>query len=437
MTSLSGTTIGGFLRTLRTSRRMTMAQTAEKAGLHRATLHRWEKDQAQPRLSELTALFSALEASESQKQSALRLMDAPRAIRKVWQEVRQIAEQTGMRAMPHGGDLLRAMRMRRGMSLEEASHHVGVTGGTLRRWEKMEVWPTHEQLHRLCFALQAHNQEIIALTVGRFSQRPHIEKTSLNAIYERFRQQEEAMEKSPSGYDPLYELTYLQMEADAWPLALQSAAGKQMLIELYAHHAQQLSTEERLTEAGSVAERALELMAGSLKMKQFWLYPVIVSARSAVFRTESPAPERGLEILRPWLKEERWLEMHGWMLADMAKYIGMRGDPEVSLILAEQACQVAERSGFDSERSNRKWDKARLLLNAGHPEDALILLEGREPDEGTVPVGINVALLRAEAYLATGDLSAAHVWLQRAQNDIETYHIDFQRHHAEELAARL
>ena len=52
----------------------------------------------------------------------------------------QIAAQAGVSAMMHGGDLLRTIRIRRGLSLEEAAHHVEVTGGTLRRWEKMEVW---------------------------------------------------------------------------------------------------------------------------------------------------------------------------------------------------------------------------------------------------------------------------------------------------------
>lgn len=415
---------------------MTIAQTAERAGLHRATLHRWEKDQAQPRLSELAALMSTLEASEAQKRSALRLIDAPRAARIVWQEVVQIAAQTGVSAMPHGGDLLRAMRMRRRLTLEAAARAVGVTDGTLRRWEKLEVWPSLEQLHRLCFALQAHDAEIIALTVGRFAQRPRLEKASLDAVRERFDHQK-VVERSLSGYDPLYELTYFQMEADAWPLALQSAAGKQMLIKVYAHHAQQLSTQERLAEAGGVAERALELMTGNLKVKHFWIYPVIVAARSAIFRGERPAPERGLERLRPWLAEAGWPDMQAWMLSDMAKYIGMRGKPEDSLILAEQACRVAEKSERDVELRNRKWDKAALLLKAGHPGEALTLLIDQEPQEAEVREGIEVALLRSEAYLETGDMVSARDWLQRALNAIDVYHIDYRRPRAESLAARL
>lgn len=415
---------------------MTMAQTAERAGLHRATLHRWEKGQAQPRLSELDALLSALEVSEPQRQSALSLMDAPRAARLVWREVRQIAAQMDISMMPHGGDLLRAMRMRRGLSLEEASRHVEVTGGTLRRWEKMEVWPSPGQLHRLCFALQAHEEEIVALTVGRFSHTPRSEKATLDALCERFHNQM-GVERSLSGHDPLYELTYFQMEADAWPLALQSAAGKQMLIEVYAHHTQQLCNHERLAEANGIAERAMELMTGSLQTKHFWLYPVLVSARANTFRGAGDAPQRGLEILRPWLAEARWPDMHAWMLASMAKYMGMQGDMEVALTLAEQAYQVAEKSGLDSERCHRKWDKAALLLKAGHPDKTLVLLAEREPYEAGVLDGIDVALLRAEAYLATGDLVFARNWLQCSLNDIDTYHIDYRRPRAEKLAARL
>jgi hypothetical protein len=49
-----------------------------------------------------------------------------------------------------------------------------------------------------------------------------------------------ALEHRP-GYYSLFELALLQLEADAWPLALRSAAGKQMLIEIYAYHAQRIA----------------------------------------------------------------------------------------------------------------------------------------------------------------------------------------------------
>ena len=162
-----------------------MAQAAQQAGIHRATLDRWEKGRAQPYLPELTALLSALDASEPQKRQALGLMDSPRAARQARSEIAQIAEQSGMGSLPNGGDLLCALRMRRGLSLEEAALRLQISGRTLRRWEKMEAWPSLGQLHRLCYALEAHEEEIVALTVGRFSQKPRLKKNSLEAMQER------------------------------------------------------------------------------------------------------------------------------------------------------------------------------------------------------------------------------------------------------------
>jgi transcriptional regulator with XRE-family HTH domain len=139
--------------------------------------------------------------------------------------------------------------MRRGLSLEEAASLVEVTARTLRRWEKLEVWPSVEQLHRLCFALQAHEEEVVSLTVGQFSQKPSVEKMSLEAIQERLKHLKR-LENQPSGY-PLFELDYLQLQRDAWPLAMCSAAGKQVLIAISAYYAQCLSFRERLSEAGT------------------------------------------------------------------------------------------------------------------------------------------------------------------------------------------
>ena len=255
------------MRTLRTGKRLTMEQAAQRAGIHRATLDRWEKGRAQPYLLELTSLLAALDASETQKRQALSLMNAPRAARQIRQETTQIAEQSGIGSLPHGGDLLRAMRMRRGLSLDETALQIQISGGTLRRWEKMEVWPSLEQLHRLCYALQAHEEEIVALTVGRFSQKPRIEKVSLDLLQERLAGIM-ALEHRQGNYS-LLELALLQLEADAWPLALRSASGKQLLIEIYSFHAQRLSMRERLTEANAVAERAMELMTSRLKPQRF------------------------------------------------------------------------------------------------------------------------------------------------------------------------
>jgi transcriptional regulator with XRE-family HTH domain len=413
-----------------------MEQTAQAAGIHRSTLHRWEKGEAQPRLTELTALLTVLDASMQQKRTALHLMDTPRAVRQLRQEVTQIAKQGGMAPLPHGGDLLHAMRMRQGLALDEVARCVQVTGGTLRRWEKMEVWPSLEQLHQLCYALDAQEEEIFALTVGQFTQRPQTQKVAIETLQERLRNIRRLEAQVPAGY-PLFELTYLQLEADAWPLALRSAAGKQMLISIYAFHAQSLSFRERLAEAGPVAGRALELMTDGLKLQRDWLYPVIVSARSIVYRGERPAPKQGLERLRAWLSEARWAEMQAWIWSDMAKYIGLSGEQETALTLVDQACRLMESGGDEVELRLRKWDKASLLLQAGRPGAALSIVVEKEALPGDPRESLDVSLLRAQTYLELGDLTTAHNWLQSALTTLETYHLEYKRPHAETLAVRM
>lgn len=394
-----------------------MVQAAKMAGIHRFTLNRWEKGDTQPHLPELNALLTALGADARQKQTALQLMEAPRAVRQIRSEIAQITELSGMPSLPHGGELLYALRMRRGLSLDEAARSVGVTGGTLRRWEKMEVWPSSEQLHRLCYFLKAQEGEIVALTLGRFSRMARLEKVSLDAIEERLQSLDDLFDDEGRAGRlwtdiPMLDMTYLHLEADAWPLALRSAAGKQQVIHIYGSHAQSLSCQERLVEAGQIAERALELIGNKLKPEKFWMYPVIVSARARGLGGERATPKRGLERLRPWASMTQWPDLQAWLLADMAKYLGMSGEPEAALTVAEQACRVAENAENPVELCFRKWDKASLLLQAGRPGEALTIVEERADIEDRPSERIDISLLRAEAYLGTGDRTQAHDWVQ-------------------------
>lgn len=230
-----------------------MEDAALRAGINRTTLYRWEKGQTQPRLAELEALLSALNVGAHHRRRALTLMDAPRAVRQIRSEVARIAERNRMTSMPHGGELLQTLRMRRLLPLEEAARRIEVTAATLSRWENMELWPTQEQLLRLCYALEAQEEEIAALSTRGFWEASERDRLSLEALEARL-QQLNNLESVPEGY-PLFELAYLRLQVDAWPAALKSDAGKQLLIRIYASHSHRLSCRERLAEGGVVAEK--------------------------------------------------------------------------------------------------------------------------------------------------------------------------------------
>src|ERR687883_310150 len=66
---------GRFLRQLRQAQGLTLEQAAQKAGIGRVTLNRWETDAQKPRLKELEALLTALAASLAQRRKALALVE--------------------------------------------------------------------------------------------------------------------------------------------------------------------------------------------------------------------------------------------------------------------------------------------------------------------------------------------------------------------------
>jgi transcriptional regulator with XRE-family HTH domain len=422
--------VGQFLRRLRKARGLTLQQASQAAGISLSALDRWETGVNQPRLSELEALLSALGVDAKQRRQALSLLDAPRARAQVLSEVLRVGEEMGLGPLPNGGDLLHAMRLRRGLPLEAVAARLGVTARTLRRWEKADIWPGMEQLHALCYLLGAQEEELVALTSGQFSQIPTTGATSLEQARARMRQLRDLDQILPRL--ALTELGYLSLEAELWPLAAGGVEGRRLLAEAYANHAQFLSSMDRFREAGQCAERALALIPEKARPEPFWLRAGIISALSAVHRGAQPAPKRGLEQLRHWLPLAGWPEFEAWALADMAEYLSLSGEAAIALTLSKQACQVAERSEDPIELRMRQKDRARLLLRIERPEEALPLLTIVER-ENPWPRA-DISLLRAEAHQSAGESSEALDWLERASLDIQAYDLAYLRPRASALA---
>ncbi|HZP84606.1 MAG TPA: helix-turn-helix transcriptional regulator [Chthonomonadaceae bacterium] len=249
--------IGAFLKELRTARQLSLNQLALRAGVSRRTLSYWEAGTYQPSLPELDAVCKALKATAEQWEDAVALIGAPRAVHRLRAapKVVQIAEEIG--PLPSGGDLLRAMRHRRRLYLEQAAEAIGVSPGTLSRWEHGKVLPSPERLEALLALLNAHPQERAALTDRSLFLRPPLRETTpsleeLRACCQPF--------LWPGYVHPnqaLLDLTYLTLAAQAWPMAAQGASGRLLLAEIYGNYAAYLAYTRRFQEAGRVADRAL------------------------------------------------------------------------------------------------------------------------------------------------------------------------------------
>jgi transcriptional regulator with XRE-family HTH domain len=398
-----------------------MEQTAQKSGIHRVTLHRWEKGQAQPRLPELNAMLEVLEASATQRMHAVALMDAPRAQALMRVQIASIAEQSGMASMPHGGDLLHAMRLRRGWSLEEIATRIGMSSWTLRRWEKAETWPSIEQLHRLCYALQAKEEELIALTCGQFSRLATTAKKTVQELEERVHQFKQSLNDPP--FD-LKDLELLTLRAEAWTWAARSRAGMRLLTDVYALNYCNLSYQDRTAEAVAIAEKYFDLMpkkTPDFRAELVWQMIWIGAAAERLYATKRTTPKQCIRELKLVLPFTRGTRNEPDALSQISEMLLLQGDHEEALQVAAEAYQSAARNMGDEGGA---WFRGKMgvqLIRVGRFAEGLPLLSTGSPGDWYRLV--ETSLWKVEAFLGLGETKDAEYWLAQAQSELTTYDI--------------
>src|SRR5689334_20442453 len=112
---------------------MSLGALSLKSGVHIATLSRWESGR-QPRWTEFEAVLDALVVPGSERTELFQWIDKVESLRR-------IQHPTGT-LPPLRGDLLRAMRHRKGFTQSEVARRLNITQGMLAKWEKSEDWPS-------------------------------------------------------------------------------------------------------------------------------------------------------------------------------------------------------------------------------------------------------------------------------------------------------
>src|SRR5689334_15149264 len=130
--------VGTLLWELRTARGWSLGQLAQRAGVSKAALSRWENGERLPRVPELEATLAALGADATQRALAFARIQAPRALR----QLREPSETGRLGPPPSMGDLLRAMRLRGGWTQTQIALRLGVGQNTVARWELGERQPS-------------------------------------------------------------------------------------------------------------------------------------------------------------------------------------------------------------------------------------------------------------------------------------------------------
>jgi transcriptional regulator with XRE-family HTH domain len=404
------------------------------AGISHSTLGTWEAGTHLPRLPELEAVLSALGATPAQRRRALALMDATRAARQLRLEL-ATPDADDLGRMPSGGDLLRALRLRRGYTQAAAAAKVGMRQSTLARWEEGETWPETAHLHALCQALGAQEEEVCALTCGFFSTRnaPYAACTTREKVEQGFWNYENRPYDGP--HRITFDLYLLALQAGAWTLALRDSSARPLYAQISARYALALADRDRFAEATAQAYRALELTAGE---REDWaMHAVFALARAQAYRKGVPTPLRSIRLLSDWLPQARSSVYRAWAQSEVSKYMALQGETDAALTQIRRACESARRSGNENEFRLRTLDAVQMLLGAKRAAQALALLP---EDEADYPLTrASERLLRAETLLALDARSEAHGWLRRATELIAAYRLWEWGHmaQADALAQRL
>ncbi len=456
-----------LLQSLRTGRGFSLSHTARAAQLDKSTLSRWEKGLRQPSITELEKVLSALEATPAQRTRILASVSAPRAV-EAFRNMSANGENSVM--PPVAGDLLRAMRHRCGKTLADAARAVGVAHSTLLRWERGEGSPSHDHLHRLCFTLGAHATEAAALMAGDGpwlaaewgddTETMHVPSgDAASDLARRLSDRLGHFAYHPGGTGALRDLGFLSLEATLWRLTHRSggtasATFRHLLTHTYARHAEYLAEQARWEESQQIARRSLETVrplfgvtGEKLRLKRTaWPVALIVLVRATIQRCGKSAKhrrvaaERGIEILTDWLAYNPGRPgYHSWQISEIACHYETYGHMGRALEFAQHACRLTEAAMDISETDAvlRRRDYARLLTQAGRPEEGLALLQTVSIWRGQPVHRAGECLTIAEGLYETSDRAGAKEHLHTALAIIGENRLESLRSRAETLVRAL
>jgi transcriptional regulator with XRE-family HTH domain len=406
--------LGDFLRQLRRSQRLTLAQLGAEAGVSLVTLSRWETGVFQPRLAELETVLRALGATSAQWERALALVEAPRAVARLREEAEarkaDLVELAGH--APVIGDLLRAMRMRRRRTGEQVAAGLGVTPRSVRRWEGSESALPEERLDDLCRLLGATPEERVALSQRRLwlwtpGQDAPLSLEAAEQQCARFAAQ------ANDGQTALMDLRLLCLEAQLWRQATRSAAARRVLAHAFTAHGWFLETSGRGGEVRSYADRALDLLVGQFAPERWWFDAVHSTGFALVPHLGALRERRQVEYLRRWLDFTDDPFWQTGLYRDMAQYAAAAGDIEAALGWIGRAETLAERLEDPTPQRLARHVHVSALLAAGRPAEALPLLASEAyPD--LLHQRLYEVYHWVEVLLALGERSTAQDWLNRA-----------------------
>jgi transcriptional regulator with XRE-family HTH domain len=419
--------LGELITGMRATRRLSLRRLADRAGVGKSTLSDWEKGTHLPRLPELEAVLAALEATPDERRRALAAIPAPRAARRF----REAQESKAEEAPPPftGGDLLRAMRRRERLSLEQVADHLNVRASTVSRWESSRTLPSPELLDPLFELLRAYPQERAILSDPGFLRA--LPDSGEPATLEQLEGRLMGLVDLHYAARAPMDLGYLSLQSQIrWVVADQPGAYP-LLAEAYRYHAAWLLYHQRWREAAHAAECAMELYRRHSRPSYHWAWPVHLYAQAVTGPGNGPQIRRGIEVLESfplsWAGDG---PAYGAMLLrDLGKFYSGERRADEAQALFDRADELLAPVENRIEPYLCRADRARALLTQGDANGAAAVMPPPPtPGDWGVRFTIGNCLTWAEIMLGLNDKHEAHEWMDQAFRHIDDYQLPGASH---------
>nr|WP_246385478.1 helix-turn-helix transcriptional regulator [Armatimonas rosea] len=403
-------TVGQQLQQWRLRRGLSLGALSLRCGIHKSTLSRWERGIQLPSTRELDDTLKALEVSAQERAACWQQLDAPRAV------LYRHQEPAGMRQIS-GGELLRALRLRSGVTQQDAARAAGVTREMLSRWERGERWPDGQKLHALCYALGASLDETLHLTTrGFIEQEPlPLERPALLQIHLAL----------------AYDTTSPKLELANWHIAARFAEldrGDPFRLQLiqaaiWGTLGYNLWHQGNLGSASRLGQQTMRLMQdcrGFLGASQ--LRGILVQAE---VESRQSGPLAAVRFLESWLGLVTIIHLRAWVYSIQADYLLRAGEITSALQRSDAARKlISNESNDPKEGAYRHRDYARHLLLAKEPRRALEVLQSLQ-DSSALPKQESgpTCFLFAKALYAVGEVGEALTYREQAMESLARHRL--------------
>nr|WP_309695937.1 helix-turn-helix transcriptional regulator [Armatimonas sp.] len=404
--------ISSVIQEARQCQGLTLGALANKVGINKSTLSRWETGKTRPCAPELARVLEILDIPETMCRQCFQQVGTPRTDRYL---VRDAAEQA--RLPVSGGELLRALRVRASYSQADAARRVAVTQSLLSRWENNGCWPGEEKLLRLCNTLGATPNEAIGLRDYAWRNQDELpnDKEDLDRIVQGLNNQDTLLDR---------DLLYLALGSRYATLYRQNQIGEADATGIWGAYAYHLYGTARTHQARRIAAPALQTI------ERTWTPLSWAQTRALLTITDSLSQhqkyDQGIETLLrfesrfPASLRHQWANTIGMLFWHRSKLNGSQTCLKRSDGYFEESAKVAPCP--QTERVQRQR-YARVLSEQGRFEESLTHFQ-RTPTselEPRVYVRAEKEFFVAKVLAGLGEIPAARTQLLVASNLLADY----------------